>query len=326
MYEVPLLFFLSNIVDSRNDYSFLLDQFNDLVIGPIIRIHIKSLVKRGLIKLVIHHERSTVEIDSYSNEMDRICYEPASKSLSYSVGRRRISIPQHYRNRHSKELLHPQFPCLIAQGGYIRGTCPKIPHENTFPLEFLIVQVQGSQQQVNHVLAVHGHKWGPQAESVDFPTLNQSPDYQSADDYQPDPSPQIEDDWGQIELTPPREPSPVPETKRTTEAQTEISIHEDDDELIFKITKIKIKDIIPPPCPPTPTSDHGSEKSTQADDEWDQPWEIKHKPGSFGCRTLGFGNATGNWGRKQSSAPSPTRPKRRGNSLYYKNCNNKNVY
>ena len=282
MIEIPLFLFLSNVLDSQSGYTFLSEQLNDLVIGPLIRIHLKNLVKRGLIKLVIHHERSTVEIDSYSNEMDRVCYEPASKSMAYSVGRRRISIPQHYWDRHGKELNFPHFPCLIAQGGYIRGTCPKIPHENTFPLEFLIVQIPGSQQQVDHVVATHGHKWGPHKESTNLPAPEQSPDYQSADDYQPDTAPpvEIEDDWGQMEFTPPRELSPAPEVKIspivettcTTEAQTDISIHEDDDELVLKIAKIKIKDILLPRTL-TPISDHRSEKS-EADDEWDQPWEI----------------------------------------------------
>ena len=219
--EISLLLFLSNLVDSENNFKYLWNQLNDIVLGQIIRTHLKALVKRGLIKLIIRHERSIIEIDSYGNDMDRLLFEAAVDTVSYRIGRRRIYIPEHYRNRHNIELTLPDLPCLVSQGGFIRGTVPRMIHENLFPIELIQIQIQGSTAQAEHVMLTHAHKYGPPTTTQERLVLNQPSDLQQT------PPPPGDDDWGASYISP-RDLSPepvVPEKKtRSIETQTDVSV------------------------------------------------------------------------------------------------------
>ena len=210
--QLTLLNFLST-PDNQEAYPFILAALNDEVTGPLIRKFVKGLVVRGRIALLLQHNPTALRINSFSHEMDKILLQPATTTKAYAIGRRTVTIPEHYQRRHRIQLQFPELPCLIALGGLVRHSAPPFQHEDTFPLELLLVRCDGSRQEIEDFMSRYAHRWAPTIiHPFNHLLVESRPATPSSED----------DDWGSAHSNASALTPDAPAT-RTTETQTEPS-------------------------------------------------------------------------------------------------------
>lgn len=233
--EFSLLMFLSTAADQGFEY--LGRQLADPVLRPLIGQHMKTLLNRGICKLIAKHSRGNVIINSKQFEFEGFTSSPASKVSSYYNGRFHVSVPQHYLESHDIALQHQELPCVVAKGGFIEGTNPRRLSQSLFPLELLSVQFEPDQQP--DFLTKHAHKWGPRGfepitspgPEADRTSSSASASYLPVDEWMMSPEP--------VRL--PTPPPPGTETKSKAEEPIDKTTQTDTD---FD----RLLELIPTPC------------------------------------------------------------------------------
>ena len=327
MYRVPLLYFLSNKEDQKDQYRYLLGQFNNPISGDLIRNHIKGLVSQSLITLEIQRENSLIQINSFQYEMDRILVLPAALTVSYRIGKRIVMIPDYYREKHHVNLLYPDFPCLVATGGFIKSkTAPLVQHEDIFPLEYLNVAIQGPNTQ--QTIVNHAHRWGPS-----YALLIDYVDSMEETHHVDTPTPNSV--WGTLEINDEWNAPDWPRKETSNHdvpTQTDMSITSDQDRMVVSFFNNNNNIQENPNTVSTPTDSstiHAPENNNTDNNGWGSPPTSSQK-GSFGMNLQpDEWKLLDHWqwndeGERTISTDdySPIY----GNKLYRKNCNNRNVF